>query len=61
MKTNYNDIKIRKTWRFDPSTKVHSTPKGLKGYVRSEVNRFDDDGTEEYKTIAEQTRELVTA
>jgi hypothetical protein len=60
MKINYRDIKIRKSWGFNPATKVHSTPKGLKGYDRNEVKRDNDDSSEEYKSIAEQNMEMIT-
>ena len=41
MKINPNAIKIRKTWQLKPVQKAHSSPKGKKGYKRSENKRIE--------------------
>ncbi len=38
---DFNDIKVRKSWRFNPATKVHSTPKGVRGYKRSDSRHIE--------------------
>ena len=33
-------IKIRKSWKFNPSQRPHSTKKGAKGYNRKDNKRI---------------------
>ena len=55
---NLNTIKFRKSWSICPVEKVHSTPKGLKGYDRSGNKQVMDDTLDDYKTIKEMETEL---
>jgi hypothetical protein len=48
---------IRKTWSFNPATKVHSSPKGARGYSRS-GNKDIDDETDNFKSVKETLNEL---
>jgi len=38
-----NEIKIRRSWGFNPSQRPHSTPKGKKGYDRKESRKIERD------------------
>lgn len=33
--------RTRKVWGIDPTERVHSSPKGLKGYDRSQTRRIE--------------------
>ena len=35
-------IKIRRFWNLNPATKVHSSPKGKKGYNRQKNKKGDN-------------------
>ena len=48
-KMSHDEIKIRKYWGMNPATKVHSTPKGKKGYERKESKREFREQWEEYE------------
>ena len=48
---------IRKTWSFNPATKVHSSPKGAKGYSRSGNKKLDDE-SDTFKSVKEMLNEL---
>lgn len=50
-------IKIRKSWRFNPSSQPHSTPKGLRGYDRSESRRIE----RELNNLSDVTFESASA
>jgi hypothetical protein len=39
-KKKTTEIKIRKTWGFNPATRFHSTDKGKKGYDRKQNKRI---------------------
>jgi len=41
MKTIAIEIKIRKQWGMNPCQRPHSSPKGKRGYKRSDTRRIE--------------------
>jgi hypothetical protein len=46
---SYEKIKIRKMWSINPAEKIHSTPKGDKGYSRNDNRRELEEAINEWE------------